>query len=142
MIALIPLVIALASSHVWAEPVPTPTISSPTVTAKVKDAVAAGADYAAAEKAEFERDAAEKLKRLETRIGALKERAKDLGADAKKSARLEVRRLESKSRGVRRKLRDFKASTVAAGRELKKGVSDALDDLADACEAAWKRLSS
>src|SRR5579871_5790203 len=103
-----------------------------------KTAEAAG-DYVGEKKEEFEKSASARLEKINRDLAQLKKDAAKRKDQAEAEASHLVKEAESKGAVAEKKLGDLKHSTGDAWKDLRKGVSNAVDDFADGVEHAKKR---
>jgi hypothetical protein len=101
--------------------------------------VEAAGDYVGEKKEEFEKSASARLERLNKDLALLKKDAAKRKDQAEAEASHLLKEAEGKGAVAEKKLGDLKHSTGDAWKDLRKGVSKAVDDFADGVETAKKR---
>jgi hypothetical protein len=101
--------------------------------------VEAAGDYVGEKKEEFEKSASARLEKLNKDLSLLKRDAGKRKDQAEAEASHLLKEAEDKGAVAEKRLGDLKHSSGDAWKDLRKGVSNAVDDFADGVEHAKKR---
>jgi hypothetical protein len=110
------------------------------ITKEVKETVEATKEYTAHQKDAFQRKAQEELAAIQSQIGALRGKVRDVSASTRAELQKSIDELEKKKEAVKDKLDTLRGATDAKWHAMKTKVDTALDEIKSSYQKALSRL--
>jgi len=115
-------------------------VTGATVVEKGKDVAVAVKDWTVEEYKESKEKIEARIAKIEKRIEELGEKAEKTGADGRDAAKKEMKVLKGKLASAKEQLKKFVKAGVKGSKDLWTSLGEAVDDVEDGAEKAWKRF--